>query len=449
MSLSKYPQGSLRELCSIAFPLMLSSFSVMSMVFVDRLLLARYSTEALNAAVNATTLGWAFISAWMTLTSISEVFVAQYHGARQNEKIGEPVWQMIWMALGSFLFFIPLSFWGGACFWSDKCLERDYFDWMMVFGPSFPLYSALCGFFVGQGKTRLITGLAILANVVNAFLDAILIFGIEGYIPSLGVKGAAIATSGSGFFQVLILWRVFLNQDNRQNYGTGDSAFKFQPFWQCLRIGLPGALFTGIEISGWASFYWMMSLVGEKYITIVGICQCMVIFFFFFAEGVSKAAITVSGNLIGAKAVFSVHKVIKAGLQLHIIAFILMAFCLVFMADFWIEQFLPAAQSEVVEALRPSLIFGFICALFYLLFEGMRLLFIGILTAAGDTVFLLVAGSLSMWFLLVAPVYLIVVQGGASVEVALSFWVFYSLGACLVCLWRFWEGKWKGMSLTA
>jgi len=329
MRLTKYEEGSLGELCSIAFPLMVSSFSVMSMVFVDRLLLAHYSTAALNAAVNATTLGWAFISSWMVLTSITEVFVAQYNGAQRKDKLGEPVWQMIWLAGLSFFCFIPLSFWGGHWIWpsSSKTMERDYFCWMMFFGPSFPLYTALCGFYVGQGKTKLITGLAVLANLINAFLDIVLIFGIDGMIPSLGVKGAAIATSGSGFFQVLVLGCIFLNKKNRQTYGTANFSFKSAAFWQCLRVGIPSALFAGIEIAGWAAFYWMMTLVGEKYITVAGICQSIAIFFYFFAEGVSKAATTIVGNLIGAKALINVSKVIKAGIQLHLIAFVLMAIC--------------------------------------------------------------------------------------------------------------------------
>lgn len=44
-----YPEGSLRELCYLAFPLMLSCLSVNMTIFIDRLLLAQYSTAALNA----------------------------------------------------------------------------------------------------------------------------------------------------------------------------------------------------------------------------------------------------------------------------------------------------------------------------------------------------------------------------------------------------------------
>src|SRR5262245_38661184 len=119
MALTKYQEGSLKELWSISFPLMITSFSVMLMLFVDRLMLAHYGIEAHNAAVTATTLGWAFLFGAGALTGIAEVFVAQYNGANQKQRLGEPVWQMIWLSLGTALCFIPLALWGTNLFFND------------------------------------------------------------------------------------------------------------------------------------------------------------------------------------------------------------------------------------------------------------------------------------------------------------------------------------------
>lgn len=452
MALTRHEEGSLRELWTISFPLMLSSLSVMSMLFVDRLLLAHYSTAALNAAVNATTLGWSFVYGWLVLTSIAEVFVAQYNGAGEKQKIGEPVWQMIWLAIASFLFFIPLSIWGSHLFYGDSAerqLEREYFGLMMLFGPSFPLYSALCGFFVGQGKTKLITILAVAANIINGLLDVILIFGIDGWVPALGVKGAAIATSSSGIFQVFVLAWIFMNKENRSECGTGNCRFKWKPFWLCVRIGFPGAIFVAIELLGWAAFYTLMTMAGEKYILIAGVCQSVAILFYFFAEGISKAATTICGNLIGAKHHWSVPKVMLTGIRLHFIFFVLMLVLFAIFSEYVIEQFMWEATASQKIVYYDSMKTGLLCILFYMLFEGIRLLIAGILTAAGDTVFLLLAGSLSVWILLVAPVYYFIVLGDSPVEVASLFCVFYGFGACLVYLWRFLEGKWKTISITA
>jgi len=113
MSLTQHTPGSLRELWTISFPLMISLLAMTLMLFVDRWFLAHYSQEAFNAAVIATTLGWTFVISSMVLTSIAEVFVAQYNGAGFYHRLAEPVWQMIWLSLGLIFLFVPLAlfFW--------------------------------------------------------------------------------------------------------------------------------------------------------------------------------------------------------------------------------------------------------------------------------------------------------------------------------------------------
>lgn len=452
MALTRYPEGSFRELLKIALPLMISSLSVMSMVFVDRLLLAHYSSAALNAAANAATFGWAFIFGWMVLTSIAEVFVAQYNGAGQKHKLGEPVWQMIWLSLFAVLFFIPLGIWGSDWVYNcapDRHLEQQYFKWMILFGPSYPIYSALCGFFVGQGKTTLVTWLAIAANVLNAVLDVILIFGVEGVLDPMGVKGAAIGTSIGSIFQVLILGWFFLNKSNRETCGSGNWAINWQAMWQCIRIGVPSAIFVTVEILGWASYYYMMTLVSERHITVAAISQSIIILLYFFSEGVSKATSIVTGNLIGAKRSELIPKVIRSGTLLHTLFFVVLVIGLVAGSDFIIMQFLPLATPETIASMHATLKICLAMVSVYMLFEGLRMLFSGVLTAAGDTFFLLTAGSLSVWLLLVAPVYYFVVVQHMSIEVASIICVVYSFGACLLYMWRFRTGTWKGITITA
>lgn len=446
MTLTRYPPASFPELWSLAFPLMISSLSVMLMVFVDRILLAHYSTEAMNAAVNASTFGWAMMASWMVLAGISEVFVAQYNGAGFREKIGEPVWQMIWVSLLSIAFFIPMAIWGGKLFYYDAIPEhqiaREYFKWMMFFGPAYPFYSALCGFFVGRGKTVLITVLAICANFVNGLLDWLLIFGWKDIIPSLGPTGAAIATSGSLIFQVAVLFYFFLKKKNRTDFGTGRYAIHLPALSQCLKIGFPGALFVGLEIFGFAVYFWLMTKVGESYITIAGICQSVVILFYFFADGVNKAATAVAGNLLGSKRTDLMNNVFSAGLKMHVLFFFFLLCLFYFFSDDLVMQFLPDASEEKIANINNSLSLGLLCMVFYMFFEGVRLLLIGILTAAGDTLFLSIAGILTVWLLFVLPVYLIIVVGHAPEIVGPLLCIFYSAVASGIYFRRYLSDKW-------
>ncbi len=450
MSLTKHPKGSVLELWNISLPLMLSSLSVMMMIFADRLLLANFSTLALNAAINATTLSWAFVLGPMVLAGISEVFVAQYNGAKKLDKLGEPVWQMIWFSLATFALFLPLSIWGGAFFYGysqDHAMERVYFKWLMLFGPSFSIYAALNGFFIGRGKTMLITLIAFAANFFNIILDIALIFGIKNIIPPMGIEGAAIATSTSGVLQAIILLFIFLNEKNKKNFSTHDYIFKPKAFMKCLRIGAPWATFVFIEIMAWAAFYWMMTKTGARYITVVGICQSAALLFYFFAEGIGKAATAIAGNFIGANEHHHVKKILRAGVILHTIFYLFLILVYMLFSNYIIDIFLPNITEAEMQSIRPSLLICLFCIFTYMFFEGTRLLISGLLTAAGDTTYILIAGSLSVWFFLVIPVYFFVVKGGASVEVATTIGIFYSLFSSLIYLRRFLKGRWKEIKL--
>jgi multidrug resistance protein, MATE family len=452
MSITKYEEGSLKELLSISLPLMISTFSVMSMLFVDRLLLAHYSTAALNASVNASTLGWALLFAWVVLTNISEVFVAQYCGSNQLKRLGEPVWQMLWLSLASCAFFIPMAIWGSTWVYgpsADTAMERIYFTWMLIFGPTFAAYSALSGFFVGQGKTKLITWLSIIANIINGLLDVCLIFGVDGVIPSLGIEGAAISTSIGSFFQTAVLFYFFLKKENRENFGSSNCKFIPKAFWQCFKVGLPGAVFALVEVLGWAAFYSMMSLVSEVHITIAGICQSLFILLICFSEGIGKAATAIAGNMIGAKRTWHIPSLIRSGIIIHIGFFIILLLLFFSFHHVLINQFLPTASPEYIASIEASLNTCLFITMLYIFFESVRWLYSGILTAAGDTTFLMISGSLSIWLLLVLPVYVFVVLMHASIEIAIFFWLIFSVGACAIYYWRYKTGVWKTKSIIS
>lgn len=450
MALTRHSEGGMRELWHISFPLMLSSLTVVLMIFVDRLLLAHYSTDAMNAAVNASTRGWAFLAGWMGLGCISEVFVAQYNGSNQPKRIGEPVWQMIWVGLLSILFFAMMAEWGGGWFYghsSDFALEREYFRWMMYFGFSFGIYGALTGFFVGRGQTRIITLLAFLANFVNGVLDYLFIFGLEGWIPSMGVKGAAIATSFSGIFQMIVLFILFIRPKNRDAYSTWDFRLKLRPLMRCLRIGLPGAVFIMVEIYGWSVYYDVMKLAGRDYITVAAIAQSVLILMYFFAEGLSKGATALAGNYIGAKKHWNVHKVFRSGMGLNFLFLIFLGALFSIFSDPVIDLFLPDADPAFIASIHQPLVVSIFFMIFHLYFEGIRFLLTGILTAAGDTLFLFISGSLFMWIFLVLPVYLAVLHFGASIAFASFLCAVYSAGAAAIYYWRFIGEKWKSHSV--
>ena len=452
MSLTKYEEGSFRELLSMSCPLMFASLSVMMMTFFDRWFLAHHSTDAHNAAVGATTLGWAFIFGGISLANVAEVFVAQYNGAKIRHRLGEPVWQMIWFSLFSLLFFIPLSVWGTEFIYghgSSSALERDYFGCMVLFGPFYCLNGALSGFFIGQGKTRLVTILMVVANVFNVLLDWALIFGVDSWIPAMGVKGAAIATSMAVVFQCIVLGCIFFNAKNRQECGTSNFHFKGKVLWDCLRIGFPISIFMVSEVLAFAAYYALMKNMGAFHITVTGICQTILILFLFFPEGINKATAAIVGNMIGAGRSHLVNQTMKAGLFLNGMFLVALLSVFVLCMPLIIGQFLPLADPLFIVEIEGSLGTCLILVAFYLFFEGIRMQYAGVLMAAGDSIFLFLTGALSVWVVMLLPIYFFVVLQGASVEAAVSIVVLYSIILSVIYFIRVQRGKWRSLSISS
>lgn len=454
MSLTKYPAGSLRELWSISFPLMLTSLSILAMVFVDRLFLANLSEQALGAAVTAGTTFWAIGGSLVILASMAEVFVAQYNGAGHLKRLGKPVWQMIWLSLGSLVVLIPLALWGKFLIFPESAragLEREYFQWLTLFGFSWPLLGACAAFFIGRGKTRLLVVLSLCANGINVLLDWMLIFGVEGLIPPLGMKGAAIATSVGNLLQVAVLLWIFLWQKNREEYGTAVYRFDKRELFKCLKVGVPPATLFFVETIGFAIFYMMISTQGDSQIFVAGIAQSVLILFFFVAEGVGRGATAVAGNLIGGQRHSDVYKVLRAGLKLHVIFFAIASIFLVIFPELVMDLFVAQSGTLMQEVggiipLEAAQVTLRIC-LFYLLFEGIRWLISGILTSAGDTTFLMIIGVLAVPLFLLFPTYMVVFWGGKGVEASFLVAVGFSFLVSTIFLWRLFTEKWRQIQL--
>jgi len=455
-ALTSHPEGSIRELWRISFPLMISTFASLLMIFTDRIFLARYSLEALNASVNAGTLAWAIVGGCGMVTAMSEVFVAQYNGAGKLGQIGRPVWQMIWFAILSLALFIPLGIWGGPAFFSHDIYAQSeiiYFRWMMFFGPSYALLTAFAGFFIGRGKTRVMILLAIAANLLNIILDWMLIFGVKGWIPELGIQGAAIATCTGYALEASMLAYLFLRKKNRQLFGTGEWKPDWEEMKRVCRVGIPQGVFSCLEVLGWSIFYWMMTSMSEKHITISSICQSFTILLSFFYDGLSRGAAAVAGNLMGASKKELIGKMFKAGASLLALFSLVIALFLVVDAQdtvriLFFEHFDGASKIVLDAEMETALKTCMICAFAYLFFEGIRWLLSGILVAAGDTWFLLIAGSFSVWIFLLLPIYFFVVKMNLPVEFAWLFTVVYSAIAVTIYWVRFKRGDWQDHSIV-
>jgi multidrug resistance protein, MATE family len=449
--LTKYPQGSLRELWYISFPLMISLMSGSLMLFLDRLFLAHYSLEALNASASASMIAQ-LIQFWcLSTVCIAEIFVGQYNGAGLQKKVGEPIWQMIWLSLFACLLFIPIGWLGGPLLFHHSAyanLEIEYFEWLMYFGPTTLLSTALSAFYIGRGKVKFVTCIMVVSNFINVGLDYVLIFGWEDWIPSLGVAGAAIATGLAQLFQAIVFFIAFFRPRNQELFGTGRWQLNRELFWQCLTLGLPNAIAHSLELLAWALIFYLMTTLGSEYMTVISVAQSIFFLFTFMTEGVSKGATALASNFIGSNQQDLVWKLFLSGIRFYFLVFILLGTVLAFHPEPLISWFLPDQLETLTPATMQALKSACFWVWIFFLFDGINWLLVGLLTAAGDTRFIMKVGGLGPWLIALVPIYILVVKQGASADVTWMLIAFYALVSCATYFWRFRSEKWRSFALT-
>src|SRR5438045_3625555 len=103
---------------------------------------------------------------------------------------------MIWASFLSMIITLPVGYIVAPFVFGGTTVQESatsYFTCVLWGNFLFPLQAALSSFFIGQNKAKIVFITVIGAQCLHILLDYLLIFGVENYIPSLGVLGAAIA----------------------------------------------------------------------------------------------------------------------------------------------------------------------------------------------------------------------------------------------------------------
>lgn len=451
-TLTKYKGGSFGELFSICLPLMLTAVSGSLMYFLDRVILARYSVDAMNAAVS----GWMAFAvlqfAVYAVASITEVFVGQYNGAKRYRDLGAPVWQMLYFSLMSGIVFIPFAFVAGPWVIPShyESLGVPYFKWTMLLGMFFPMIGALSGFFVAQGKTKMVLLIAVVSNVLNIVLDYLLVFGVEGFVPFMGTKGAAVATGISQLLAVSAYLILFLKPLHRREHGTGDAHFRPSLFMRCLKVGVPAAIGHGLEILPWTLLLGLVASQGNIHMTVFVVCQSVFVLFVFVSEGLQKGVTAIVSNYVGKKELGMIPGVLRSGVKLCLLMAGIIFIPFWFYPDVIVHTFLSEELgaygfAELEGIFRISLM-GVWAAL---AFDFFVWLLVGVIIGAGDTKFFMWMSSMSGWLFSMLPVWIgyHFFQAGPTYA-PLIFW-FSTSGTALCYYVRYRTGCWKGKALIS
>jgi MATE family multidrug resistance protein len=162
------------------------------------------------------------------------------------------------------------------------------------------IFQAIKQFSEGLSQTKYPMYATVIANVVNIFLNYVLIFGNWGF-PELGIVGAAIGTLISRVVMVFYLWALMRNKKKFQPYVTGFNfkVLEKKVMKKIFNLGFPSALQMFFEVAIFTSAVWLSGVLGKNHQAANQIALNLSSMTFMVGMGLGVAAMIRVGNQKG------------------------------------------------------------------------------------------------------------------------------------------------------
>ncbi|MCB1109605.1 MAG: polysaccharide biosynthesis C-terminal domain-containing protein [Chlamydiia bacterium] len=410
--LTRHPVASLRELFTLAFPLILTTFSASLLNLTDRFLLSHFSQDAWKACCSAMNLLYLPQLGLIIIASISQAFVGHFKGARQDKMIGPFIWQMIYFSLSTILLTYPLIL-IGKLYLQDIEVEKDakiYFQVLAIANFLYPLGATLASFYTGRGKNSIVLITNFSIQVLNIFLDILLIFGIQGVLPPQGVFGAAIATVISQSTYCVILFFLFRQKRHAPFFST--NTWKLNPplLWQGLKTGIPRSLGRTIAVGAWTIATYFLIQKGGDYLLVHSFGLTIFVILSFINDGMGQALLTFNSHTLASNTSHHFRKSLRTSLYFTGITAIILAIPLLLFPEKIIAIFIKDPLSIQSQFYLKECCFWVWIAI---IGSGINRIGASLITAARDTLFYACCLTLQ-WITLCIPVFIGIEKLGMS-----------------------------------
>ena len=316
------------------------------------------------------------------------------------------------------------------------------------------------GFYTGIEKTKIHLNVTIVSNVINAYLNAGLIYGKQGLVnvlglekisfidfsklwfwadfDGMGVSGAAIGTLISSIWMMLHYFYYLNKQDVvRQNKGFLSTGINVIMLKKQVSLSFPMGIQEMMIAIGYSIFYKIMSIIGIVELATTQLLFTIMHASFMPAMGVGQACATLVGKYMGSKEIEKSEQSIKESLRIAEYIMGTMGLFFIFFSKPILMIFTtdPDIINLGVWGLRLIGFLQFIDAICFTLFLA--------LTGAGNTLFpALVESSLIWGFMLPVSYYAGVVLSIGFKAPFVAFAVYLFLMAFILSI-KVAKGDWK------
>lgn len=244
--------------------------------------------------------------------------------------------------------------------------------------------------------------ISLLANIINAFANWILIFGKFGF-PQLGLAGAAWATFLSRVFMVIVIMIYVMRNQNFKQY---DVTFHFRGInipviKKLLGLGLPSGFQYFFEVGAFTFAVIMIGWIGANELAAHQIAINLASISFMAVLGISQATSIRVGNAMGEQ---NILKVRKAGFTAIGLGAAIMSLAGIFFI--LLNNFLPTLyiHDKAVISIASRLI---IIAALFQLSDGTQAVGIGVLRGLTDVKGPTIITFVSYWIISLPIAYLL------------------------------------------
>lgn len=425
------------ETLRLAVPVMLARVGLVAMVVVDTLMCGQAGPEALASYGISLAPQATLMVAGFGLLMGTGVLVAQADGAGRAELCGR-IWRHSLMIAGALGAAFALVFLAGEAILEalgqEPAIAAGGGATLTMFGPGMPailMYVATIAFLEGIRRPRAGMAVALAANVLNAALNWLLIYGHLG-LPAMGAPGASLATSIARWAMLAALVGYVLLMPDGARYGVrAPLAGHYAQARKLLRLGLPLALATGLETTAFAATTVFAGWLGRDALAAYQVATNVMVLIFMLAIGVSTATAVKVGNAVGRGDQAGVARAGWTGAGL-ILVLMLGAGVIVFLARRPIAQLYgddPAVISAAAAAL--AIVAGMV------ILDGMQGVLMGAVRGAADVLVPTAMQGVAFWAVSVPAAYWLAIGWGGGIPGLLSGLLLGLIAASLMLGWRF------------
>ena len=329
---------SFKNINRLAIPAIIAGIAEPLISLTDIAIIGNVDKNPIEALAAAGIVG-SFLSAiiWIvaqTKTAISSI-VSQHLGANRLHAVKTLIPQAIYFnLLFSIVIYATTAFFAEAIFSAYNAeglilsYSKEYYQIRALGYPLTLVTFAIFGVFRGLQNTLWAMKCSITGALVNVGLDFVLVYGVEGFIPAMHLKGAAYASlAAQATMLVMALWFFFKKTPFHLKL-----SFNINPQLKGLLL-MAANLFVRTAALNFAIYLANAYATGygKNYIAAQSILMNIWLFFSFFIDGYANAGNAIGGKLLGARDYKSLWELSKKISKYSVfIAFILMGICALF-----------------------------------------------------------------------------------------------------------------------